>query len=1381
MEKKILKEYDPLNLETKIKMYWEKENIIDKIKETSKNKDKYYLVQTPDNIESELKPSIWYKHLLYDVWYKYQCLNKQNINMKYCLNTFTKDSQKTFLQELDVENIDEIKKKDNEKLLKIWKKSSGRFKSNFKKSLNGAKIWDSSEYHTSNKKFINSVWWSLSELYNEGLFKKVERDVWQCKNCNEYNSKENIVEETYTEAEYLLKVPVKRGKDRFLFLKIPKLLSLLAPLGIFVSPKGKYSVVSYELDGVEERGIVPKSKLNSIMAEAGITDFKEINYISGNKIHGMEFINPIEKLIKHRKRIKKQITNKILASDILNQEDEIKLVTPGITEDSVKFSDDVGIDIEYRVNKEEVVGKNIKYKGAKNNLIKDLDEMLEEYLKDLKYLLDKYSEEKKIISCPNCSSEVNNVTIKEWILITEEMENKVHEHSDDIEWLPEWGSPLEDYDSLEDIDNWRISSDKQIGIQLPIWGCGCGEEKIISSTDQLKDLTGANMKHIIFPHFIDNLDIECDDCGEKMKWEGKSIHHNFIKSISPWAQLGYPDNEKNFKDWWSGDLTFGKFMDEDGVIFGNLVLSSILFNDISIKKIATRGKIEGEINIPKYLKTVGSDSLRLAFLENSPIWEDKELKDENLSRPNKIIKVLWNIYNFYNQLKDGLSDIKELEDESIESFYENTRIEDKWILSRSQDIIKYSEEHLDDLRFDELISLMNDFVLKDIAQWYVGIVRYRVQEGDEIDRISVILTLEYLLNSVTRILCPLAPCITEKIYTDMHPKNDSVFTSDEDITINKFKNSRFDFWKNVADEVTNDVYNLKKEMELPLKWPFQKIVIDTSTFETYDNFEKFKHIIKNKAKIKEIEILRPDEEWKELELTVEANMDAIGKTYRQWASRIALLLENRDAEEIKEKIEEGEYIIGIEGHQTEIQPEMLTFKNELPEGYVEVEYDDFNVYANYEMSEDIWNEQIANEIKLRIKSMREDFDLLEEDEVEIFIYPPDEFFESINSHKTDILNYVGGKDLTISDDDMDEVEYVVEWDINGETVDIGINPLYKTNMLHIYQSIPGMSKELSERLYYNGYTSLDKLKKATAEDISDIRGFKRSLARRIVQTMKEKGDKLKKGEIKKEQLKSGLNKEMKRFIGELQKISGIGKSIAESITKKGYYSFEDIAETSVEKLMEIRYMKEDTAERLIDYSKKKHAPEIKKDDLKTKEPKESLEKKEKGSGRKKSEKEEKELAEELPEGINKSSTYMMIDENLDNSFELFKKIMSTGMDGICITREYPKKIRNKYDLEKSSIIWLSNVDKEEVIRPKNLKKLKLELEKFLKSGNSVILLSGIEYLIINNDFRKVLHLLLSLKDQSVMSESILLVQIDSQELDDYQLDLMKSEMDDILT
>ncbi len=1380
MEKKKSKKYDPLTLEDEIKNYWNDENIPGKIKKTKKERKNYYIANSPENVMLDASPSTVYKILLGDVWEKYQLMDNYNVMIKYGSDIFNKKVEKEFFKEIDVKNLEEVKNKDDEKLLKNWEKISKSLKNDFDDHLTGIRTWDNhhEDYLVSELDFINSVWWTITELHNKDLFQKRDRDVWDCHECDENFSKYKITPTAYTDTEYLIKLPVKSGENRFIFLKTSNLLSLLAPLCIGVSRKGKYSVVRYEIDDKEEMGIIQKSNLEDIMNEAGIENYEEANVIPGNKLNDMNFENTLNKFLKHRKTIKEQMLNKILAFDESIIGEKTELVTPGITENINDFSEEIDIGLNYYLDGNEKLGKNIKYQGEKNILLNELEKRIEKDLKKSEFILNKHIEERKEITCPQCSNDLDSKTIEEWSLKTEDIKNKIQDFSTKIDWIPEWGSPFEDRESLDEIEGWKISNGEKIGIQIPIWACSCGSEKVISTMDELKMLSDDDLKMSIFPHWFDKLDVKCDDCGEMMSWVGKSIHHNFIKSISSWTQLGYPDKEKKYQSCWPGNISFEKFMDEEEVIFGNLAISKVLFNEPSIKKYITYGKTDFEKSTSDMIEKIGYDSLRLAYLENSAPWEDREINLNSISKPKNVIKVLWNINDFLNNVKNGLDKEITIEKESLEIRYENLKIEDKWLLSRLQHFIDISYMNFENFRFDEIVSLMKEFVLTDIAQYYIDLARERIKKGDNIEKLSVFLTLEEVLENITKILSPIIPHISEKIFMDLNPKSISVFESEKPEGIDRYRNEKIEEWKEISDEVINDIFKLKKEMELPLKWPFQELVIDVSNYERYDNFNGFCDILKNKAKVKNITIINPDDEWDDLVLNVEANRDAIGKTYRQWASRIALLLENRDAEEIKKKIEEGEYMIGIEGHQTEIQPEMVTFSKEIPEGYVEVEYDDFNLYVNYEMSEEIWNEQIAKEIMLRIKSMRSEFELLDGDEVEVFILPPKDFLDALESHKDDILKEVGGKDIHILNEEIEEADYVVEWEVNGESVEIGIIPLYKTNVLQIYQSIPGMSKELSIRLYEIGYTSLDKIKNATAKELSDIKGFKRSLARRIVQTMKQKGDKLKNGEIEEKQLKAGLTKEKNKFIKELQNISGIGESVAKRITSKGYHSFEDIVETNVEKLMDIPYMKTDTAERLIEYSKKKHAPEIQKEDLPTKRPEESLGRNEDVS---KGKTENEEEIKEIPGKISKSSTYMIDDKNIGGGFELFRDIVDSGMDGICVTREYPNKIRKKYDLEDVSILWLSNVDKENAIRPKNLENMILHLNKFLEVGNAVVLLSGIEYLIINNDFKQVLHSLQTLKDQTAISESILLIQIDSKELDDYQLDLLKSEMDDILT
>ncbi len=138
----------------------------------------------------------------------------------------------------------------------------------------------------------------------------------------------------------------------------------------------------------------------------------------------------------------------------------------------------------------------------------------------------------------------------------------------------------------------------------------------------------------------------------------------------------------------------------------------------------------------------------------------------------------------------------------------------------------------------------------------------------------------------------------------------------------------------------------------------------------------------------------------------------------------------------------------------------------------------------------------------------------------------------------------------------------------------------------------------------------------------------------------------------------------------------------------------------------------------------------------------------------------------------------MEEDRPETSYNLFIKTLSKGMKGYCVTRNYPAKIRTKFDLKDTPVIWLSNVGRDNAIRPKDLEKLSLSLEQFLSQpGGGIVLLDGLEYLITNNNFITVLRLIQSLRDQVAINQSILLMAVNKSTLESHQLNLLEREVD----
>ena len=148
--------------------------------------------------------------------------------------------------------------------------------------------------------------------------------------------------------------------------------------------------------------------------------------------------------------------------------------------------------------------------------------------------------------------------------------------------------------------------------------------------------------------------------------------------------------------------------------------------------------------------------------------------------------------------------------------------------------------------------------------------------------------------------------------------------------------------------------------------------------------------------------------------------------------------------------------------------------------------------------------------------------------------------------------------------------------------------------------------------------------------------------------------------------------------------------------------------------------------------------------------------------------------------LERSFTYLIKEEKSIRSYHMFEKALNKGMRGYCVTRNYPLKIKAKYNLGETPILWLSNVGKESSIRPKDLEKLSVSLEQFLGQEGGVILLDGLEYLITNNNFLTVLRLVQSLRDQVAINRSILMLVLNPSTLDAHELNLLEKEVDTTL-
>lgn len=137
---------------------------------------------------------------------------------------------------------------------------------------------------------------------------------------------------------------------------------------------------------------------------------------------------------------------------------------------------------------------------------------------------------------------------------------------------------------------------------------------------------------------------------------------------------------------------------------------------------------------------------------------------------------------------------------------------------------------------------------------------------------------------------------------------------------------------------------------------------------------------------------------------------------------------------------------------------------------------------------------------------------------------------------------------------------------------------------------------------------------------------------------------------------------------------------------------------------------------------------------------------------------EETLETEMKHELNPAEGYIILEKEPEKSFEIFVDLITHGIPGFVISREHPEKLKKKYTLVKTPVLWLSRFDAENAISPDSFSKLVYLIRDFTrKVEESVILLDGLEYLITQASFETILPYLQELKDIVVMYNSRLIV------------------------
>ena len=695
-------------------------------------------------------------------------------------------------------------------------------------------------YVTLENNYIESIWWSLKQLYEKKLLYEAHKVVPFCPRCETPLSSHEVAQgyKKIKEDSIVVKMRLKSGENLLVWTTTP--WTLPSNLAIAVNPDIEYAFV-------EEREIYIVAKE---LAEKLFEGPNIIRIVRGKELIGKKY-TPLFNYYSDLDAFK------IIGGDFVTIENGTGLVhmAPAFGEvdydackkEKLPFVQPVDENGKFTSEIPEYAGRFIK--SVDKEIIKRLDSE-NKLFKIIPY-------EHDYPFCWRCDTPLMYYAIKSWFIRVSAYRKRLLELNEKINWEPEHIKEGRFGEWLNNVKDWALSRKKFWGTPLPIWRCSCGNEEIIGSVKELKKMSVKKLdsKDIdLHKPWIDNIKLKCSKCKKEMDRVGDVIDCWYDSGASTFAQFHYPfENKAEFEKRFPYDFISEAIDQTRGWFYTLHVLSTILFNDVAYKNVICAGHIvdekgekmsksKGNILDPdKVMSEVGVDATRLEFCTidsgSSKRFGIKSVKEEVLP----FLNILWNTNQFYKQLNN--------------SNKAEVKIEDKWILSRLNSVIKETTESLENYKIERGINPIIEFVSNDFSRTYIKIIRDR--EDKNVKNI-----IGEVLDKVSRLTAPYAPNISDVIYSSFDKKSVHLSSwpkADEKKIDIKLEEEFSEVMKIIEKGLAE-----RDKSGIGLKWPLQKVTVFIKGGE---NIKGLGEIIKSQLNVKEIELKSPAS--KETELVVE--------------------------------------------------------------------------------------------------------------------------------------------------------------------------------------------------------------------------------------------------------------------------------------------------------------------------------------------------------------------------------------------------------------------------------------------------------------------------------------------------------------------------------
>jgi isoleucyl-tRNA synthetase len=328
----------------------------------------------------------------------------------------------------------------------------------------------------------------------------------------------------------------------------------------------------------------------------------------------------------------------------------------------------------------------------------------------------------------------------------------------------------------------------------------------------------------------------------------------------------------------------------------------------------------------------------------------------------------------------------------------------------------------------------------------VQLVRERTWvEADDPDKLAAYRVLYDVLSTTVKLMAPFTPYMAERMYQNLVRNSDpsspaSVHMCDWPVVDAGLLDEQLNKDMDIARKIVESSSNARQKAKRKLRWPVKKIVIAPDGADVVTAVKDLKGVIMEQTNAKDVVTLSPGEPNPELGVEVVPNPKVIGPAFKGNAGKVIAALKAADGRSVRVAVEkDGKYALDAGGEAVEVTPEMVSFRDVIPESLAMGEFAGGKIYVDVELTPDLEAEGYARELIRRVQDMRKDMKLNVEDRIKAEVYVGDgRVLDLVSTLRDLIANEVRAAALDIKPEKNVSGALVKDWDVEGVPMTIGI-------------------------------------------------------------------------------------------------------------------------------------------------------------------------------------------------------------------------------------------------------------------------------------------------------------------------------------------------------